>query len=612
MGIQVPPFKDPQLLKFAQQIVKLGVGGTTTGGGTTVGSGKPVKRSSDTQGATYWNQTDNNYWIFDQGQWTMLDTGLTVNRVTGQITTYTGELHSWLYRYIHIKYADSNNGMMGFSDYPTGKSYYGIRNTDDSTESTDPTDYIWSDADLPNNVFGPMVFFWYETQGGRQWKQFVGNTQPEGNFTTAPVNAIDLDIITTALGPVSITDPVVLVRYSNSIDGLTDFGSDPTNKQFIGTKGQADNTPDENPANYTWKPLPAVVQPGQQVFTATGQNGSLSFEVGYAPSDDTKYSTLGIGGSTNPTISPGSRSGYLVTKIVQASGSGSIALGGGGEGGQGTGSVSLGFPFVGQQGTYDTRTYPFLTIDQYGRVINISDLPNAEQFFVGSYVALYAGTNTVSLNHIVGSILVFLNGILLGPSDYTETTTTVTIPTWSTGEYLQIFRYKKLEMGTDNPGFTRVDTVLPSPSSSFISPFDQGTEQLYINGVSVPDSDYTYSIQGADLYLVLLNGGVAQTGSTITVISYEKVYTIPKFNKGATISVVNGTSYRFTNPPRPVPNAGAAANYYLLFDINGVLFVENTDYSVPINSGVFTLTAPTPQAGSPLEYAVFISDGPYV
>lgn len=72
--IFVPPFQDPQLKQFAQQVVQsLGVGNGTT---TQVGNTNPTVKPTDVVGDTYWNSTANNFWIFNNNKvWVKLDTG---------------------------------------------------------------------------------------------------------------------------------------------------------------------------------------------------------------------------------------------------------------------------------------------------------------------------------------------------------------------------------------------------------------------------------------------------------------------------------------------------------------------------------------------------------
>ena len=56
-------------------------------------------------------------------------TAVSNNTSTGFITNAVNDLLSYQYRYIDIKYADSISGD-NFSDNPSGKLYFGIRNDD--------------------------------------------------------------------------------------------------------------------------------------------------------------------------------------------------------------------------------------------------------------------------------------------------------------------------------------------------------------------------------------------------------------------------------------------------------------------------------------------------
>lgn len=112
---------------------------------------------------------------------------------TGQITGPTGTIIAYLYKYLAVKYADSADGLVNFSDLPTNRQYYGLRNTNDSVESTNPADYIWTRV---AGGFGTTKFLWYQTGGGRQVDFAVDTTAPNSYFIEAPTSAIDLDVVT--------------------------------------------------------------------------------------------------------------------------------------------------------------------------------------------------------------------------------------------------------------------------------------------------------------------------------------------------------------------------------------------------------------------------------
>lgn len=147
------------------------------------------------------------------------------NQQTGEIVNAAGQIIGYLYKYIHIKYADSFDGSTNFSNTPTNRLYYGIRNSDDITESTNPTDYVWVKVD---GGFGTTRFLWYLTIGGRQIQFQVAMTQPNTGWTLDGGAAIDLDTITAAA-----SSPANFI-----INRVTNDSSAPTNAEVIGAIGR--------------------------------------------------------------------------------------------------------------------------------------------------------------------------------------------------------------------------------------------------------------------------------------------------------------------------------------------------------------------------------------
>lgn len=117
--------------------------------------------------------------------------------VTGQITGPTGVIIAYLYKYLAVKYADSADGSVNFSNTPTSRLYYGLRNTNDSTESTNPADYIWYKV---AGGFGTTNFLFYQTTGGRQVTIIIATTNPTSSYVQDGLTAIDLDLLTAGRG----------------------------------------------------------------------------------------------------------------------------------------------------------------------------------------------------------------------------------------------------------------------------------------------------------------------------------------------------------------------------------------------------------------------------
>jgi hypothetical protein len=112
----------------------------------------------------------------------------------GQISGPSGVIIAYLYKYIAVKYADSFDGSVNFSNSPTNRLYYGLRNNNDSVESSNPADYIWY---LATGGFGTTKFLFYQTSGGRQINFFVGTAAPSSTYLQESGSSIDLDVVTT-------------------------------------------------------------------------------------------------------------------------------------------------------------------------------------------------------------------------------------------------------------------------------------------------------------------------------------------------------------------------------------------------------------------------------
>jgi hypothetical protein len=145
-----------------------------------------------------------------------LVTGLAANETTGQIIAPGGIVVAYIYKYIAVKYADSFDGSVGFSNSPTNKAYYGLRNTDSPVESTNPADYIWYEA---TGGFGTTKFLFYLTSGGRSITFVVSTTAPSQFYKQDPGVSIDLDFVTA-----STSSPAnfAVIRAANDFSPPTD------------------------------------------------------------------------------------------------------------------------------------------------------------------------------------------------------------------------------------------------------------------------------------------------------------------------------------------------------------------------------------------------------
>ena len=140
-----------------------------------------------------------NYLLTNLGQ----QNALIVDSATGQIISpFTGQVVSYLYQYINIRYATSKDGLQGFSQSPTNATYYGIQNSNSSVGTEIPNQYVWKLASPP---FGTTNYLWYSTIGGRQILFVISPTTPSSLFQQVEDNIpINLDVTTNSSNTLQI------------------------------------------------------------------------------------------------------------------------------------------------------------------------------------------------------------------------------------------------------------------------------------------------------------------------------------------------------------------------------------------------------------------------
>jgi len=156
------------------------------------------------------------------------DTSISSDANTGEVKGPTGGIVGYLYKYMAIKYADSFDGSVNFSNSPSGRSYFGIRNSNDASESSNYTDYIWNKV---TGGFGTTKSLWYITTGGRQIQFSVSVASPGTGWVMDAGASIDLDVVTSGT---STTIAQAFVSYfSPSVLQVPRTGS-PLNPVFTG------------------------------------------------------------------------------------------------------------------------------------------------------------------------------------------------------------------------------------------------------------------------------------------------------------------------------------------------------------------------------------------
>lgn len=168
------------------------------------------------------------------------------NPSTGFVSNTIGDILQYQYRYLDVKYADDTNGL-NFSDNPQGRGYFGIRNTEEVTESTNPADYTWFEV---TGGFGLTKVLWLAITGGRHVAYAISADAPDANqnWIVAPVQAIDLD------NPFARYEQYMVVRYADNSVGAN-ISSSPSGKKFWGIYTSADGSVATDPTAYQWSPF---------------------------------------------------------------------------------------------------------------------------------------------------------------------------------------------------------------------------------------------------------------------------------------------------------------------------------------------------------------------
>lgn len=265
------------------------------------------------------------------------------------------------------------------------------------------------------------------------------------------------------------TGRYVVVAYATSITG-TGISDNPRGKTYFGV-WNVDSSPaySSDPSNYTWY----LAQPtfGTNVFLAYCNRDSRKFSfatdfaayaagtAAFVPTtaslyDPTVWSSLEDG---NNVIDLDVRTGQLITTGTTTIGAGEIAINNSTDG-RIVAQLATLLDF-GAGVSQKTSSVAQLTIDKYGRVLGFV---SPDDFNYTLYEAVATGGQTVftpttrSAAYITGQCLVFRNGSLLDESEYTDTTSTVTLGTsCMAGEIVSV-----ISMSAVANGNTYVNTQL--------------------------------------------------------------------------------------------------------------------------------------------------------
>ncbi|CAB4132467.1 Tip attachment protein J [uncultured Caudovirales phage] len=349
------------------------------------------------------------------------------------------------------------------SNYPNAANPYFIVNTNTSTAGI--VDYVelWYSAYASPTT--SQRFFAGTTAIASDGNPYSPSTAltvtladiPAGNwyFFTRMVNGLGSSIYSSPSSvfqwrPTTFTyqDQYLIVAYGDDLVG-TNISPSPTGKNYYGLYNSGSNTYSSTAPNYTWylaqptfgttNKLCYINRTGRKFSFGTAPAAYASSTAAYVPVstfDNSIWSALPDG--TN-YIDLDIRTGQLTRTGTTSTGSGQIAITNNPDGTM-VGSLAQFLNFGGAS-TY-TSSVSQLTIDIYGRVVGVIQPDNfyytSEDFTATAGQTVFTPTARQA-GYITGQDLVFRNGVLLDTTEYTETSTTVTMNTACTvGTYVAI------------------------------------------------------------------------------------------------------------------------------------------------------------------------------
>lgn len=239
------------------------------------------------------------------------------------------------------------------------------------------------------------------------------------------------------------TERYLAVAYADNATGTSGFSYNPRNKAYFGLYNNTVANGGTNPALYTWYQAAVNFGTANYLLYANRQSRKFSFDVGnagyvnlggaFVPSETSVYDSslwsalVDPSGALQSFIDLDARTGQII--VAGSTGNnlndGFLAITNNTDGSMGVNLHSfLNFGSGVYTKSFNAAT---LTIDIYGRVVGFTE--QDDFYYTETVYTATAGQTTFSNTHTVGWVLVFRDGVLLDPSEYSETSTTVVMGT---------------------------------------------------------------------------------------------------------------------------------------------------------------------------------------
>ena len=387
------------------------------------------------------------------------------------------------------------------------------------------------------------------------------------------------------------TNRWIAVAYADNATGTVGFSTNPRNKTYYGLFNNTTANGSVNPADYTW--FSGSFGTANYLLISNRSNRKFSFAVGnaafsnlggaFVPTETAVYDTSLWGALQDGQIyiDLDERTGQLTkagtTSVSAADGLLSVS-----NNTDGSMIVSLerflNFGSGVSQKTFNAAT---LTVDVYGRVVGFTQ-PD-DFYYTESVFTATAAQTTFSVNHVVGNILVFRNGVLLDTSEYSETTTTVVMGTaCAAGEIVIVINMRAVS--TDQY-YENLGTAIASSTSTsivYVDPVFQTVVagNLLCFAATQPESaatPTTYTVQS-------INTATKTIVFTTTIVGATNGFGVyRKRAAGSAYTPFSRYTVDLTAANSHTPTAFTIRNGYEMMYVNGVQYSE-IDYDLTGNT----------------------------
>lgn len=275
------------------------------------------------------------------------------------------------------------------------------------------------------------------------------------------------------------TERYAVIAYGDDLSG-SGLSASPLNKSYYGIYNSSTSTFSTTPTDYTWYLAQPTFGTSNYLLFTNRQGRKFSFASGtatyaagtaaYVPSATSIYDPSiwsALPDSLN-AIDLDARTGQLIETGTTSIGAGEIAITNNADG-KIVASLSRLLDF-GTGVQTQTGSAATLTIDIYGRVLGFV---TPDSFYYTRYDAVATAGQTIftptarQANYIVGMDLVFQNGSLLDTSEYTETSTNVTLGTGATvGDVIVILSMRAISSAIS---FAALNAVVQTVATTVVT-----------------------------------------------------------------------------------------------------------------------------------------------